>query len=427
MSNSKVRQGTRYQVVFPTLPTLKIVPMKAFLHQEEQKHDVLILQFSSTLPQWYKLLKTGVPIEFAWSQGFLKKSWIGYVSFVSKRTNGGQKNDMMEVHCLGSSFPLKERAAKVFVNSSIPDAVQDIVTAFGFKYVGEQHPLKFDQLTMAGHSYWEWINEQAKRIGYGVVVDGMTFMFRPLDKFIDYGVSNIPAFSMHTKVAPVNTAYSERTLDTFRVLDGEHLDSQKNRRTVKNVGGIDPYTKSTHFAQKSPKEVGKNIRSNLADVLFQEHDQSHIVSSISAAQGISSGSAHYSRLSIPAEVTGQGDPRTKILHPVILMGTGTTTDGYWITKKVKHMFSRNGNYQVEMLVATDGSNQSKQTSVRNSPDVYTGVVNLAEALKNGGAPIMSYQNRAYKLMKKTSVKNEFSQGWNRTPARWVYTPVSKGR
>lgn len=427
MSNSKSRQSTRYSVTFPTLPTLKIVPQKVFLHQEEHQHDVLILQFSSTLPQWYKLLKTGVPLEFAWNQGSLSKSWVGYVSFVSKKTMGGQKQDMMEVHCIGSSFPLKERASKVFVNSSVPDAVREIVAAFGFNYIGEQHPLRFDQLTLAGHSYWEWINEQAKKIGYGVVVDGLNFIFRPLDKIIDYGVSNVPSFTMHTKVAPVNTAYAERTLDTFRILDGEHLDSVSHKRAYKQTAGIDPYTNISHFARKSPKDVGRNLRLKSADVLFQEYEQSHVVGNTASAEDVAAGAAHYSRLSIPAQVTAQGDPRTKVLHPVILTGTGNSTDGYWVAKKVKHMFSRNGNYQIEMVIATDGSEESKTSSLRNSPDTFAGVINLAEALKNGGPAITGNKNRAYKLITKTSVKNEYSQGWNRTPARWVYSAISKGR
>jgi phage protein D len=422
----KTRQSTVSRVYFPTLPSLSLQPVKTQLYQEEYQHDILVLQFRATYENWFNLLNTGVPVEFTWVQDSLKNTWIGYVSFVSKQVSG-QLEQVMEVHCVGATFVLKERATEVFENSTIPAAVEKIVSKYGFKFVGKDNELVFEQLSMAGHSYWEWIQEQAKRIGYGVLIDGMTFIFKPLDDLIDYGVTSIPVMSMMGKGIASNIMYSDRTLDSFVVINGESVEDPTALRAVKSVNGVDPFTGKIVYATKSPAQVGINLREAVSDVLFSEMRSDQVAFSPTSADSLAKGAAHNARMNLPAKVRGQGDPRIKVFSPVLIRGTGDATDGYWLVKKVLHMFGQNGNYQVEMSIATDGSGFNARTSVRQDTGTAVGVLNLVDALSNSGVARNTAVNGAYGLRSMSVNIAEFNQGFSRSKTRWVYSPLpSKG-
>lgn len=422
----KTRQSTVSRVYFPTLPSLSLQPVKVQLHQEEHQHDILVLQFRATHENWFNLLNTGVPVEFTWSQNPFKNTWIGYVSFVSKQVSG-QLEQVMEVHCIGSTFVLKDRATEVFERSTIPSAVEKIVSRYGFKFLGKEHDLVFEQLSIAGHSYWEWIQEQAKKIGYGVLVDGMTFIFQPLDDLIDYGITSIPVMSMTGKGIASNIMYSDRTLDSFVVISGESVETPTSLRTVKSVSGIDPLTGKIVYSSKSPNSVGVNLRETPSDVLFSEIRSDQVAFNIVSADSLAKGAAHNARMNMPAKIRGQGDPRIKVFSPILVRGTGDATDGYWMVKKVTHMLGQNGNYLVEMSVATDGSGFNARTSVRQDTGTAVGVINLMDALSRSGAARNTVINGAYGLRSLSANITEFNQGFSRTRTRWVYSPLpSKG-
>lgn len=421
MSNlpiGKYRRGTSYTVELPTIPTLSAQPRRAEIHQKQYQHDVLILEFSQPADAWFSVVKTGVPIKFSWNQGSYSKTFFGYVSFLVRNASG-QIENIMEVHCVGTTFVLKERATKVFTNTTIPAAVRSIVTNFGFNFIGEDDTLVFDQLTMAGHSYWEWIQEQAKRIGYGVMVDGMNFYFRPLDALIDQNITSTPVLSMSSTETPINTQILDRTLDSFKVLQGEHIEDANNLRAVKVTAGVDPVNGQVVSSSVSPNVIGSNLRATTSDVLFSEYRSEQVVHSNSAAISIASGAATLARLNMPAKIKCQGDPRITPFHPVMIQGTGPQTDGYWVAKEVKHMFARIGDYQIEMTAGTDGIGSNLVTANRQGTDTVVGMVNLDLAIANGTNMAASGKNLVA-LRFGSSNANMTNQGFNRTPTVWVY-------
>ena len=421
MSNlpiGKYRRGTSYAFDLPTIPTLTAQPRRVEIHQKQYHHDILILEFSQPADSWFEVVSTGVPIRFSWSQGPYSKTFYGYVSFLV-RNSSGQIESIMEVHCVGTTFVLKERATKVFTNTTIPAAVKSIVTGFGFNFIGEDNNLVFDQLTMAGHSYWEWIQEQAKRIGYGVLVEGMNFYLRPLDSLIDQNITSTPVLSLSTTETPINTQVLDRTLDSIKVLQGEHIEDSGNLRAVKHTAGVDPVTGQIVGSVVSPNTIGSNIRSSVSDVLFSEYRSEQVVHSNSSAIGLASGAATMARLNLPAKIKCQGDPRITPFHPVMVQGTGPQTDGYWIAKEVKHMFARIGDYQIEMTAGTDGTGKNLVTTNRQGTDTVVGMVNLDLAIANGVNMAASGKDLV-KLKLGSTANNMTNQGFNRTPATWVY-------
>lgn len=420
VESGKFRRSTSIAVEFPTIPSLGKMPRRADLYQKQNHHDVLILEYPVPSNIWASTLKTGVPVVFKWSQGINRNEWIGYVSFVNVTNKTGREN-IMQVHCVSASYPLKQKINKVFKNKTIPQAVAELVRPYGFSFVGDSHSRKFDQLVVSGHSIWEWIQEQAKLIGFAVVVEGTTFYFKKLDNLIDTKSSSAPVLTFFNTNQPMNSQAIDRTLDSLEVLRGEHVEGQAVSRSNKVVGGVDPISGKVFRSKKTPGRSGKALRSAVNDVLFDEYQTGQVVNSYTAATSMAEGAATNARMTMPAKITGQGDPRIRPFSPVFVSGTGEATDGYWIIKEVHHMFHKIGDYQFEAVVATDGLGRTRQGALRKEPQGVVGVVDLNAAL------ISKKQKRAIKQGTRLEVKSPIikqgNQGFNKTPARWKTSPV----
>lgn len=412
------RRSTPWGITFPTLPSLSKQPRRVELIQKRGRHDILVMEFTTSSPLVFEVVKTGIPVQFTWKQKANTGNWIGYVSHITK-TVISQKENVMEIHCVGSSFPLKERATRVFENSTVPEAVATIGAEFGFNVVSDSHTTRFPQLVMAGHSYWEWIQEQAQRIGFAVVVDGMTITLRSIDKFVDQQISSTPFLSTSGNDFPTSAQFFDRTLDYFKVMSGENMEnSYSSLRAVKNVAGVDPLTQQPFFSSESPDMVGTNLRDTPGGVLFNEYRSDHVANSLQHSDGLAAGAAHLGRMNLPAKIKCQGDPRIRPWMPVYISGTGSVTDGYWLVVESKHMFARVGDYQIEATIATDGTGKPVETVFRPATGSLVGVVNLSEEIKGNSSTPNTYKNSQVQLSVPQTLLKETSQGFHRTPARW---------
>jgi hypothetical protein len=118
---------------------------------------------------------------------------------------------------------------------------------------------------------------------------------------------------------------------------------------------------------------------------------------------------------MPARIACQGDPRIRPFAPIIIQGTGSLTDGYWIASQVKHMFARLGDYQIEMKAAIDGTGYDTKVYAKDGAQNTVGVINLVEALSGN---VQVNKNNAAVLNAVNPIVFELNQGWNRTPATW---------
>lgn len=414
----KYRRGTATLLTFPTLPSLTAQPRRVDLYQKQYSHDVMLLEFSSESTLWFETLKTGVPVQFSWRQDTLNKNWIGYVSSINK-SHSPQRTNIMQIMCVGATFPMKQRATRVFPNSTIPEAVATIAREFGFNVVLENHPQRFSQLSITGTSYWEWINEQAKRIGYGVIVDGMDLVFKPLDKLVDLTFANAPVLSLGNAGAPFNTQYLDRTLDEFKIIYGDNVEDSMNFRTKKNVGGVNPINADVLLSSRGPTDDGTALREDPSSVLFQEYRTDLVINDSVAAEEAAKGAAQMARFSIPATVKGQGDPRLRPFGTTYISGTGNLTDGFWVVREVHHIFHKIGDYMANLKISTDGIGDAiVETPFRTRTDLTAGTVNLTEALNNGDTTLLSFQLNSVQLTDTQVLQSEVNQGYVRTPSRW---------
>lgn len=416
--SNKYLRGTSFSVAFPTLTTLhKHQPRRIDLIQKRGAHDVVKLEYSQVSELWFTTLKSGVPIQFSWTHGTATKHWIGYVQGVSK-TVSPQKKNLMEVICWGSTFPLKERSTRVIKDTTIPDAVGTIVREFGFRFHGDKHSHRFPQLMLAGQSYWEWIQEQAERIGYVAYADGMDFYFKKLDKVIDQSFSNAPVLSITGAKVPTGASVVERTLQKFKVLSSEHVESARSHRAVKSVGGVDPLTGKAFVSTKSPTDVGQDLRTQTNSVMFTQHMSHSVAHNKAASEHLAEGAAVHAKFNMPAAAMCQGDGRIRPYGSVLIQGTGDLTDGYWLVMESHHMLHQVGDYEIDLRLATDSVGETSGTAFRKRAYGALGTVDLNHALATGGKVANNFAPRSVRLVNKKPVVKQGQQGYKRTPTTW---------
>ena len=414
--SQKLKRSAYYEVSFPTLPSIQKPPTFVELIQKQNNHDILILRFTISSDMWFETLKTGVPVKFTWRQQHLSKEWYGYVSFVSKII-ATQKVNIMEVYCIGSSFVLKEGAVRVFANRTITDVVKQLASEFGLNFVGEKDNRIFEQLVIAGHSYWEWIIEYASKIGYGVYVEGTNLIFRPLDKLIDQTISQSPILDWANPHTTLETENEGKTLEYFKVLNGEFIESDL-QRSVKIVAGVDPFTSIETYSHGDPRTTGVNLRSNVSDVYFSEYRSDQVVHNDVDSESASKASANLVRFNLPAYARGKGDPRFKPYSTVYIQNTGLLTDGYWVIKEVRHHFSRNKLYEAHLSLMTDGTGSNETSTFRQAKPDLIGIVDVGQAVS---LDALTFRTDTTKLYQSGTTVNQNGQGFNRTPARWITT------
>lgn len=410
----KPRRITNFKLTFPTLPSLLKEPRKVELYQKTGNHDVMVVTFTTTGQLWFDEIQTGVPIRFDWDQGMVKSTWFGYVSSISK-TVATQRERIMEVHCVGSSFPLKERAARTFTNVTIPEAAQQIASEYGLGFIGDSHPRRFAQLMVAGHSYWEWLQEQAKRIGFAAYVDNNILYFKEFDSVINEQSHSVPILFSDSSSALYRGQYNDKTLDFFRVMKSEYAEDTDVLRTEKTVGGIDVLTGELITTSVRPDEVGDGLRRNVGDVLFSEYRTDQVITSYSDAQSVSKGAANLARFKLPAMVKCAGDPRLKPYAPVRILGTGELTDGFWIVREVTHTFQKFGDYNIDAVIVTDGTGNNNITAFRKNSPSYMSTVNIDDRINN---PQTNFNLSTFLDNKAPQVLPK-EQGLKRSPALWT--------
>lgn len=393
----KPRYGTGFSVEFPQLPTMTQRPYEVELIQKRGNHDILKLMFKQTGKEYTEDIPTGLPVRFTWTQNQIKTSWVGYVSHVSRQVLAN-RDGVMDVVCVGSSFPLKKKATKVFVDCSIPEAVQQLAEEVGLEYVGDFSSRKFPQLTLAGQSYWAWIQEQASRLGYVAYVKGVTLYFQRIDSAINSSLGSPPVFSLAD--ADMGLDYQgllQRTLTRFKVLRGDYIESSSDVRTAVTIGGINPVTTEVLSGESTPTDAAHPLRKDISNTLFSTQRTDQVSFRQKDAQELAKNLTELSRFSMPAKVIGAGDARCYPNSLIKVEGTGKSSDGYWLIKEVTHSFNMYGTYTVDMLVLSDGVGEATASPFEQNKTLGRNVVNINDKLRPSGGIISARSNSSPNL------------------------------
>ena len=407
------RRGNYFKVSYPDFPAVNQPARSVTIYQELGKHDIVEIFYPRLSTDLFRAIKTGVPVTINWRNDKVAGKFIGYTVDVSYPTL--QKLDRgVKIKCVGASYPLKDRSSKIWKNKTASEIVQEVAKKFKLKPFVTPHPTRFNQVSMAGHSYWEKLNELAAKIGYAVQVYGAELHFHPIDEMIDQFMSSIPVLMFKDPMMHPMSSFSAPTLDYFEPIIGDHIETLDYSRSKNIVSGIDPLTAKPYTQKNSSSKVGKSIRKKVKDPLFTTIETGIVIASNDMAKSLAKGRAQLGRLSIPAKGVCQGDPRISPWRTIEIRGTGDITDGFWVVKKTEHFMHIDGRYQMEFECMTDGTGSNKVTSSRPSNAGRIPTRNLAseQKTKNKKKPTST------KLSKATAMISQSNAGYNVTPRRW---------
>ena len=415
-SNNTVqnRTGSKYKVTFPNFPSFNTTPKSVKIYQATGQQDVVEITYPRFSNFLLKSLKTGVPVLITWSNDKVSETFYGYVYDGATSINQGLNRPVV-IRCIGASLALKEGGNKIWKSKTAPDIVTDIANSLKLKPFVTPHKMIFPQQSLVGHTRWEKVQELAGRLGYVCQMKGTELHFHPIDKMIDRFMTTIPVMSF---THLYGNAYSEvlsQTLDRFKPRIGDYSDNRMYSRRVKSVSGIDPITGKTYKVTSSPNDVGKKLREETRDPIFEEALPGVVTTSQAMAQTIVDAHAQLARFSMYAEGSGQGDPRIAPYRTIEVRGTGETTDGFWVVKEAAHTLTFGGGYQVDFVCMIDGIGNTKTSATRPSTAGSVPVRNLQQELATGGPSTPT----SSKLNAPSPMITANAGGYKVTPTRWV--------
>lgn len=316
----------------------------------------------------------------------------------------------MKVTCIGASYLLKERSSRVWKNKTVTDVASIIAKEFKFKASIEPSSRKFEQLSMAGQSYWEWLQEHAKKIGYALYVENSTLYMKSVSKLLNESTSNAPTMGIEVPYFGANNRVFDQTLDSFTVQKGEYFDYSDVSYSTKKTRGVNPLTAKKIESSSSPRSTfGKGTRINTPKPFFTDLSK-EVVHSASFSKKAAQDEALAAKFVIPAKAAGQGDTRVRPYSAVYILGTGTDTDGYWSVGKSRHSFDISGLYEMELDLVTDGVGVNSYSPFRKASYATRGTIDVDSIVLDSSRSSYARgsQNR---LVSKAIAVREIDQGF----------------
>lgn len=406
------RLGTQFTVTFPDFPTFNEQAKNFNLVQEMGKQDVIEVKFSYQSPFYAKALKTGTLMVVDWVNDSLKGKFTGYVYQVEVKTQKTPDREVI-VKGVGASFSLKETDNKIWLNKSATQIVEEIAKKFKLKAKVTSHKTIFSQQSMVNHTYWEKIQELARRIGYVAQVYGTELHFHPLDIMIDQFSTQAPIMSAEDIELPMYASIYQRKLDSFIPAVGDTTALAMFNKREKTISGIDPLSAKPFSSSSSPNKW-KAIRKDTKEPLFKESLSTTISVNQNMAKTLVEGQSKLSKYSVFAEGHGQGDPGIAPYKTIDVRGTGEVTDGYWVITRAEHFVTWYGKYEVVFECMTDGTGKNKATSTRQENASSSPIRNIQFELlsKDVSRPTKTSISAPSAMIKQTD------SGFKVTPRRW---------
>lgn len=405
-------QGNTYKVVYPDFPSFDLKPHKVELIQGMGKHDILKVHYPDTIPYMLDGLVTGTLIDFTWSNDKVSGNFKGY-KYDSSYSSAIDRKRRSVLTFLGPSFVLKESGYHIWVNKTATEIIEEIAKKFKLKPIVTPHPTRFSQQSMAGHSYWEKINELADTIGYGIQMQGTELHCHPIDVMVDKFLTSVPSLAIVDYGAPLGGVHESRTLEYFKPKLGDYIEGKSHRRTEKLIKNVDPYTAKIFGTTSSPNATGKRLKKKTRDPLFSQIETRTVSASNGMASQLAKAKAEKSRLSIPAKGGGQGDPRISPWRTVQVSGTEEAANGLWVIETAHHTMFLNYVYLVEFTCLTDGVNR-QDVGDRAVDTRQASTRNIAYELSS---PTEGKPTRTV-LSASSTIVNQSETGFKVTPRRW---------
>ena len=408
------RLGNFFEVEYPNYSSFDVLPQSIIIRQAMGKHDIVEIIYPPMGGSLLQGVKTGSPVKIMWGNDKVTETFFGYVADSAPKVTPN-RHRTTKIRCVGASYLLKQGDNKIWTNKTASQIVEEIAKKFKLKPIVTGHPTIFAQQSLSGQSYWQKIKELGDKIGYGYQAIGTQLHFHPIDKMIDQFMTVIPVMSYNDPLFEPQNYFSANTLDRFEPIVGDYVERYKHNKTTKIIGGTDPVTGKPYRYSTSPTDIGKKIRKNVSNPIFQNVETGIVTGNAAVAISLAKAKAQLSRLSIPAHADAQGDPRIAPWRTVEVENTGSLTDGFWVVQEVTHRMNFNGTYSCEFVCLSDGTEMNVMGGTRPSKAGPVPTRNVANELITASEPTP----RPTKLSSTASQIKETDTGFVLNPQRWI--------
>lgn len=214
--SSPVEKNVYWEIVFPNAPDFSMLFLNAEVHQSENSHDYLILEYKGALDNHTKaFIQSDDPVIFNWGDGNHSAQFIGFIHTIEKVTT--LNNVYTRIRCINNSSKFKRSGKKVYKNMTANQIVESIARYHGFHPKTSFHPLIHKNLVQSGNSDWQTLKHLSMITGYALRANNTSMIFKKKDQLIQETFKTMPVFT-HFMNAPKGLI-SHQTLLSFTALD----------------------------------------------------------------------------------------------------------------------------------------------------------------------------------------------------------------
>lgn len=278
-------------------------------------------------------------IQFTYGPKRSSKTFYGYVITVNVNQEY-QQDAMVDILCLGPSWPMQSGSPKFFVNKTAPDVFADIVTGYKLGCQTYTHPYNWPALAQTTESDWEFIQTLATRIGYVIYMyDAIVRLVDPHKVVTDTGIFRryiraddlLDPSRQLLDFSPISQSLKIRDniAPTFGFFDG--TDATVSQQFDKAV----PYRFSTEVPIRD-----KAMAKTYSDAWQKMPD----FWNLQAAARINGDVLVIPGINIDIQVSSNSSGRNEY-------------DGSWLVRGIEHSFTNNS-FQTQLKLAKDASNNT---------------------------------------------------------------------
>lgn len=340
------------KVDFPQTTIQPQVVYSAELIQKRYAHELVTLKFKDWGVQ-YDVVKSGSPVQLTITGFHDSREFYGYVHHI--QLNRAPGKDFTEVTVIGASFPMKQQAQEVFLDTTADQVVSSIARKHNFVCYAVPHGRVYPQISQTGHSDWELMVRLAKQCGYTLRANNTELYFQPVMDDYTLRREEAPRFVLR----PANDPQGS-TIYSFKPLIGESIPYEDTTKGAVAVAGVD-------ITSNSPISLTQQIR-NAKTKMRQQNEFFDIFDTLTVAPDVTVASYE----SEAAEVRNYfpyrgvvevlGHPSLRPDMPVYLEGIGEPYEGYWVVLETHHTIVEEElnrqRYTTTLVVGTDSLGQA---------------------------------------------------------------------
>ncbi len=311
---------------------------------------------------------SGLPIHMTWpsvgSRG--AGSFFGYVDKVSplyRGTGSKVQSFTANVSCVGSTYPMKSSDYSVYTSVTADQAARRIADEFQLACIADPHLVVWPQLAQEGKSWWAWLLDIAKRVGYTVLVDDSILYF--IDRRTAGGRMKNPPEKY--SVVPQPLGFYDVQQLTIRASSGDGVDSMPGTYFL---NGISAFSGASFQLEGTSTDVfygSKQVYQPQFRRALQE-----VPSSLVEAQSLLDAAQSNSLFTTTANLIIQCNNRLRpgILIDLVMQDGKSVFSGTWYVLEAVHLIAQH-TQQTQLKIGTDATGVAFSIPGRVVPTMNT--------------------------------------------------------